>query len=189
MSPTTSPPTYATTPPPSGTAGAPTITAQGYSGRTYTATIAAQDQVANCAASSYGTTLIEYFQQHPCPEGASRRLETIPYQGQTVALSIIEVAATAGPPGDLYEYAAQLDQLENAPNTGGLDDLLRSGVRPPGWPSAIPANETFLVTGEDATVCIFDAWYLEGATVPQDPALVNLIHDIFLTPLATPQAG
>ncbi len=188
-SPTTTPPTSTTTPPTSGTGSGRTITAQGYSGRTYTATVVAEDQVANCAANSSGTAVIEYFQQHPCPMGASRRLQTIPYQGRTVALSIIEVAAPAGPPGNLYEYATQLDELENAPNTGGLDDLLQSGVRPAGWPSAIPGNETFLVIGEDTTVYIFDAWYLQGATVPQDPVLVNLIHDIFLTPLAIPQEG
>jgi tRNA A-37 threonylcarbamoyl transferase component Bud32 len=174
----TSPPTT------SSTGGGRTITAKGYSGQTYTATIVATDQVADCAANSYGTALIQYFQQHPCPDGADLRLETIPYGGRTVALSIIAVSAMVGPPDNLYEYASQLAQLENAPNTGGLDDILRTGARPAGWPPAIPSNEAFVVMGEDDSVYIFDAWYLQGATTPQDPALVNLIRDIFLTPVS-----
>jgi hypothetical protein len=181
--------TYTTAPPSSVTGGGRTITAQASSGQTYTATIVAVDEVTPCAAYAYGTALIQYFLQHPCPEGADLRLETIPYQGRTVALSIIEVETAAGPPDDLYEYADQLVRLENAPNTGGLDDILRTDARPPGWPPAIPSNEAFVVIGEDATIYIFDAWYLQGSTAPQDPTLVNLIRDIFLTPLTIPQDG
>jgi hypothetical protein len=175
---------------PSGTASQPsahgigrTITATTTSGHTYVATVQAEDVVSDCAANSYGAPLINYFRQHPCPSGAGRRLVTIPFEGRTVALSMIEVAAQVGPPGDLYKYAAQLNQLERTTGTGGLDDLLRSGTRPPGWPAAIPANEAFVVTGEDDTVDIFDAWYLTGPTANQDPTLVQLANDLFLTPI------
>lgn len=175
---------------PSGTASQPsahgigrTITATTPSGHTYVATVQAEDVVSDCAANSYGAPLINYFRQHPCPSGAGRRLVTIPFEGRTVALSMIEVAAQVGPPGDLYKYAAQLNQLERTTGTGGLDDLLRSGTRPPGWPAAIPANEAFVVTGEDDTVDIFDAWYLTGPTANQDPTLVQLANDLFLTPI------
>jgi hypothetical protein len=160
-----------------------TITTTGYSGRTYVATVRAEDTVTDCAANSYGAPMIAFFQQHPCPSGAGRRLVTIPFNGRTVALSIIDVDAQVGPPNDLYKYASQLSQLENEAGTGGLDDLLRSGVRPAGWPKAIPANEAFVVTGEDDTVAIFDAWYLDGSTADQDSALVKLTQDIFLTPI------
>jgi len=158
-----------------------TITATGYDGQTYVATVRAEDTVSNCAANSYGSPVITFFQQHPCPSGAGRRLVTIPFKGRTVALSMVEADAQVGPPNDLYKYAAQLSKLENEAGTGGLDDLLRSGVRPAGWPAAIPANEAFVVTGQDDTIEIFDAWYLDGSTENQDPALVKLTQDIFLT--------
>jgi serine/threonine-protein kinase len=160
-----------------------TITATTPSGHTYVATVQAEDVVSNCAAHSYGTPVIDYFRQHPCPRGAGRRLVTIPFEGRTVALSMIEVDAQVGPPGDLYRYAAQLNQLERAAGTGGLDDMLRSGTRPAGWPAAIPPDEAFVVTGEDDTVDIFDAWYLTGPTANQDPTLSQLVNDLFLTPI------
>jgi hypothetical protein len=160
-----------------------TITATTPSGHTYVATVQAEDVVSDCAANSYGAPVIDYFHQHPCPSGAGRRLVTIPFQGRTVALSMIAVAAQVGPPDDLYKYAAQLNQLERADGTGGLDDLLRSGHRPAGWPAQIPPNEAYVVTGEDDTVAIFDAWYLTGPTANQDPGLVQLVNDLFLTPI------
>ena len=175
-------PSGATSQPPAPGIGR-TITATTPSGHTYVATVQAEDVVSDCAANAYGTPVISYFRQHPCPRGAGRRLVTIPLGGRTVALSMIEVDAQVGPPGDLYKYAAQLNQLERANGTGGLNDLLRSGKRPAGWPAAIPPNEAFVVTGEDDTVDIFDAWYLTGSTANQDPALVQLVNDLFLTPI------
>lgn len=171
------------TSPPSAAGAGRTITATTPSGHTYIATVRAEDVVSDCAANSYGTPVIDYFHQHPCPSGAGRRLVTIPFEGRTVALSMIEVDAQVGPKGDLYRYAAQLNQLERTDGTGGLDDLLRSGHRPAGWPATIPPNEAFVVTGEDDTVDIFDAWYLTGPTANQDPALVQLLNDLFLTPI------
>jgi protein kinase-like protein len=172
----------ATSPPPAPGIGR-TITATTPSGHSYVATVRAEDTVADCAANSYGAPVIDYFRQHPCPRGAGRRLVTIPFEGRTVALSMIEVDAQVGPPGDLYKYAAQLNQLERADGTGGLDDLLRSGTRPAGWPAAIPPNEAFVVTGQDDTVDVFDAWYLTGPTANHDPALVQLVDDLLLTPI------
>jgi hypothetical protein len=167
--------------PPAATGAGRTISTTGYSGHKYVATVRAEDKVSDCAANSYGAPMINFFQQHPCPSGAGRRLVTIPFNGRTVALSMIAVDAQIGPSSDLYKYAAQLAKLENEAGTGSLDDLLRSGARPAGWPAAIPANEAFVVTGEDDTIYIFDAWYLDGSTANQDPALVKLTQDIFLT--------
>ena len=96
---------------------------------------------------------------------------------------MIVVDAQIGPPGNLYVYAVQLDDLERANGTGGLNDLLRSGVRPAGWPAAIPSDETFVVNGEDDTIAIFDAWYLSGPNTSQDPDLARLVDDLFLTPI------
>ncbi len=179
-------PAPATTPaPPLSSPPAPavgrTITATGYSGRTYVATVRAEDTVTDCAAHSYGTPMISFFRRHPCPNGAGRRLVTIPFHGRTLALSMIQVDAQAGPRSNRDYWSTKLAQLEAAPGTGGLDDLLRSGVRPAGFPAIIPAHEAFVVTGQDASIEIFDAWYLDGPTADQDPDLVQLAHDIFLT--------
>lgn len=179
---TTSP---ATTSPPTTSPGGVgrTITFTPSPGHTYVATVRAQDTITDCAANSYGSPVINFFRQHPCLSGG-RRLVTLPFKGRTLALSVIGVGVPAGPPGDLYRYAGELVSLERAPGTGGLDDLLRSGVRPAGWPAAIPANEAFVVAAEDNGIEIFDAWYLDGPTVDQDPALVQLAQSLFLTPIA-----
>lgn len=79
------------------------------------------------------------------------------------------------------KYAGQLAKRENAAGTGSIDDLLRSGVRPTGWPAAIPGHEAFVVTGKDAGIAIFDLWYLDGPTEDRDPDLVTLANTLFLT--------
>ncbi len=160
-----------------------TITAMAHSGGQYVATVRAEDTAQNCAANSYGAAMIAFFRAHPCPTGIGRRLVTIPYHGRTVAMSVIVVTMPPSRSGDPYQEASELSRLENAPGTGGLNDLLRSGVRPAGWPARIPAHEVFVVAGEDATIAVFDLWYLDGSTADQDPALVALARDLFLTPI------
>ena len=54
------------------------------------------------------------------------------------------------------------------------------------WPRVIPSNEASS-SAEDANIHIFDASYLEGSTSTQDPTLLYLIRDTFLTPLAIAQ--
>jgi hypothetical protein len=73
-----------------------TLTATTPSGHTYVATVQAEDVASDCAANSYGTPVFDYFRQHPCPRGAGRRLVAVPFEGRTVALSMIEVDAQVG---------------------------------------------------------------------------------------------
>lgn len=153
--------------------------------RTIPATLDAEDRITNCARHSYGSIMINYFRRHPC-QSATRRLYTLRYHGRKVALSWITVLpdpGTHGPQGGV-DNAVAFIRLENAPNTGSIDDLLREGTRPAGWPLAIPTNETF-TTGDHGglvdDVEVFDAWYLDGSNTSQDPPLLALIRSLYFT--------
>jgi hypothetical protein len=152
---------------------------------TIPATLDAQDRITDCAVHSYGTAMIDYFRRHPC-QSATRRLYTIRYRGRKVALSWITVVpdpGTDGPHGGV-DNAATFSRLENAPNTGSIDDLLREGARPAGWPARIPSDETFTTGGHgglDDRLEVFDAWYLEGGNTSQDPSLLALIRSLYFT--------
>ena len=158
-----------------------TVTVNADDGTTYLVTVWAEDRITDCAAHSYGKVK-QYFTQHPC-QGASRHLLTLRLQGRTVAMSAITVGCAAGPTDQtVYEYAAQFQKLEGEDGTGSIDDLLREGARLPGT-TAIPAQEAFDVQGQDTAVFVLDAWYLEGTTHPQDPALLHLEENLILTPV------
>jgi hypothetical protein len=178
-------PAAPTAPSTSGSAGPLRIvTVTTPTGQRLRVSVLAQDTVADCAANAYGSAVISFLTQHPC-DGATRLLFTIPLGGRTVALSLI-TTGFAGIPGQPYIYATQFAQLENESGTGSINDLLRAGTRPPGWPAAIPAAEAFDVTGQDAGLWIFDAWYLSGPTTPQAPELISLERDLFLQPITGP---
>jgi len=85
-----------------------------------------------------------------------------------------------GPASDPYKYAAEFADLERASGTGSINDLLRDGYRLPSGPTAIPASEAFNVLSQDDGVTIYDAWYLQGSTPNQDPALMTMTQDIYL---------
>jgi hypothetical protein len=152
---------------------------------TIPATLDAQDRITDCAAHTYGSIMIGYFHRHPC-QSAVRRLYTIRYHSRQVALSWITVVpdpGTAGPQSGV-DNAATFIRLENAPNTGSIDDLLREGARPAGWPAQIPSDETFITGGHgglDDRVEVFDAWYLDGSNTSQDPSLRALIRSLYFT--------
>jgi hypothetical protein len=153
--------------------------------RTIPATLDARDRITGCATHSYGSAMIDYFRRHPC-QSATRRLYTIRYHGREVALSWITVVPDPGThvPQDGLDNAATFSRLENAPNTGSIDDLLREGARPAGWPTRIPPDETFSTGGHGGLVDvveIFDAWYLAGSNTSQDPSLLALIRSLYFT--------
>ncbi|TAM91677.1 MAG: hypothetical protein EPN43_03850 [Jatrophihabitans sp.] len=156
-----------------------TISVAAQDGRTYQVRVWAEDRIGDCAAHSYGQ-VVQYFREHPC-RGASRRLITLDAGGRAVGMSVITVGCASGPePDHVYDYAAQFAALERADGTGGINDLLREGAHMPG-PSAIPANEAFEVQSQDVGVFVFDAWYLQGPTASQDPALIALEQSLVLT--------
>jgi len=75
--------------------------------------------------------------------------------------------------------------LENAPGTGSINDLLRDGASMPGASGEIPPHEAFQVYSQDTGVTVFDAWFVHGSTPDQDPRLVSLEEDLFLSRLTT----
>jgi hypothetical protein len=151
-------------------------------GRHYQVSVLAQDTVADCATNAYGSAVISFLKQHPCAQGATRLLFSVPVGGRTVALSVI-IVEFAGTPADPYVYSTQFNRLENESGSGSINDLLRAGTRLPGWPTSIPAAEAFQVPGQDNGLWIFDAWYLTGPTTPQAPELIDLEIQLFLQPL------
>ncbi len=60
-------------------------------------------------------------------------------------LSVISVSAQIGKVNENpdFEYAMQLVALENADNTGSVNDLLREGKRIPGWPPRSRPTRSF----------------------------------------------
>jgi hypothetical protein len=187
--PSTEPPTA--TVPPSSTSGtaspATTVVVTGSStGRSYTLQVWAKSTITDCGAHAYGAPLVTFFRNHPCKR-ATRRLLTIDSAaGRTLAISTIAVECQYGGASDPYANAGRLTTLEKAQHTGSMNDLLREGVRVPGLGTSIPKNEAFAVIGQDTVVTIFDAWYTTGATTPDDPSIVRLENDLFLTPVAVP---
>lgn len=158
-------------------------------GTAYQVDIWAVDRITDCAAHAYGSALVAFLRAHPC-HSATRRLLTLDLDGREVALSSVAVTLPpygSGTSGDVYRYAGEFVRLENANGTGSMDDLLREGVRVPGVQSAIPADEAFLVQGEDLGVAVFDAWYVHGPTPSQAVELVRLERDLTLTPISVDQ--
>jgi hypothetical protein len=168
--------------------GAPVATSRpisvvGTSGQTYAVNLWSSSTVTDCAAHSYGTKVPAFLRTHPC-RSAHRVLVTVPYNGRTAVLSEVDVDIPAAG-ADPYKNASGLATLERADGTGGLNGLLREGVRIPGVASAIPFREAFEVYGQDTGVTIFDAWWQSGATADQDPKLVQLEMDLYLTSLGS----
>lgn len=139
-------------------------------------TLYARDHITDCAAHAYGQQLVAFFHAHPCAH-ADRALLQTTENGRPVALSIISVDEPA-PSGDPYQNTDRLRALENADGTGGVNDLLKEGHRPPGWPASIPGTEAFTVSGQDAVAEIYDAFYLDGPTTGQDTDLVDLSQSL-----------
>jgi hypothetical protein len=164
------------------------VTVTGLNSRTvYHAQVYGASKVTDCAAHSYGAPMINYFQSHPCVS-ATRRIFTIPLNGRTVALSSVAVIAAPGPGNDYYKWAGKFVKLEKSNGTGSVNDLLREGYRIPGAGDSIPNREAFDVIGQDDVVTVLDAWYLQGSTRDQEPDLIRLEEDLFLTALTNPKS-
>ena len=155
------------------------------SGTVYHAVLYGASKVTDCAAHSYGAPMINYFESHPCIS-ATRRIFTIPVQGRTVALSSVAVVAAAGPGNDYYKWAGRFMKLEKSDGTGSINDLLREGCR-------IRARRTRYRTPRPSTSSARTTWsrcWMRGtrrvAPRDQDPTLLRLEEDLFLTPLTNP---
>jgi len=157
------------------------VDATGLDGKPYNLAVWAQDKFTNCAAHAYGTPMITFLNSHPC-YGAARSLSTLYLGNREATLSIITIEFKPGPSDPAgYKAAEKFNQLETSSGTGALNDLLRDGTRIPTLATAIPAHESFYVTGQDAAITVFDGWWTTGTTHDQDLTLLNVEKNLFLT--------
>ncbi|WP_375486715.1 hypothetical protein [uncultured Jatrophihabitans sp.] len=146
--------------------------------RSYAVTVWDHDTIANCATHAYGATMIKFLEAHPC-RGAHRVLGTVLLGGRTVAVSAI-TTSFRGTGADPYGATTRFIKLEQADGTGSVNDLLREGGSLPGT-DEIPPTEAFVVLSQDTGVTVFDAWYVGAQTPDQDPPLVTLERNLYLT--------
>jgi len=144
----------------------------------YRVAIWAQVNNRSCAGHAYGKAVIAFLKKHPC--GRLRRiLGTTTVDGRPVAIAESATSFSSSG-GDPYQITGDFTLLEQRDGTGSINDLLREGHRIPQGPSSIPAKEVFKVLSQDNVVTIWDAWYLDGPTASNDPALLKMINSVFL---------
>lgn len=159
------------------------IDVTGVDGTSYALTVWGDNAVTDCASHSYGRVMT-FFLLHPCRR-ARRVLATLSLGGRLVVLSSVAVYeptpdTEVGPNGSPSKNANNLSALEIASGAGGLNDLLREGVRVPGVSATrIPAGEAFEVEQQDDYMAVFDAFYAVGATTDQDRQLVTMERNLF----------
>lgn len=132
----------------------------------------------DCAAHAYGKPVIDYLTAHPC-HGVTRLLATTAVNGKPVGFAQSSLGFKGDAP-QVYKTAGDFGVLVTQDGTGNINDLLREGRRLPSGPTAVPSPDAFSALGQDGSVTIVDAWYLNGPTPDNDPALVKMAHDIYL---------
>jgi hypothetical protein len=159
-----------------------TATVPSFDGVVYKIAIWQQVSDKTCVDHAYGQPVIAFLAAHPCYNGLTRMLGTLTFSGKTAGFAqsnlTIQTPGTQG--ADPYRNAANFKKLVLANNTGSITDLLREGYRLPSGPTAVPANEAFTAFGQDSGIELWDAWYLDGPTNSNDPALIKAAMDIFL---------
>jgi hypothetical protein len=155
-----------------------TVTVHAADGTTYHVQIWWDVQNATCFDHAYGQPIITFLTTHPC-SGLRRILATTTVNGRPVGFAM-SATGFAGTAHNLYGTAGKFAQLEQADNTGSINDLLREGYRLPSGPTSVPSGEAFNVLGQDTGVTVWDAWYLDGPTPTNDPALITMTQDLFL---------
>jgi hypothetical protein len=159
--------------------GEPVKTATVHAGdRTYEVKIWADRRDDTCFDHAYGQPMITFLTQHPC-RGLERYLGTTEVDGRPVAFAE-SLTSFAGTAKDPYRWSARFRQLEEADDTGSINDLLREGYRLPGGTKAVPSAETFTLLGQDNGVTVWDVWYETGPTPAHDRDLIRMTQDIFL---------
>lgn len=155
-----------------------TVTVHAGDGTTYRVKIWFDIKNDSCYDHAHGQPIITFLTIHPCTS-LERYLATTTVHGRPVAFA----ESATGFPGtahNLYGEAGRFAELEQADGTGSINDLLMEGYRLPRGPTSIPPGEAFNVLGQDQGVTIWDAWYLDGPTPTNDPALMKMTQDLFL---------
>jgi hypothetical protein len=154
-----------------------TVTVNTAGGPTYLVKIWWDVHNRTCFDHAYGS-IVTFLTTHPCG-GLERFLATTTVGGRPVGIAMSSTGFP-GTPRNLYGETGKFIQLEEADGTGSLNDLLREGYRLPEGPTSVPAGEAFNVLGQDQGVTVWDAWYLDGPTPTNDPALIKMTQDLFL---------
>ena len=176
--PTTSVPTVVIKPAPS--TPLREVTVHSVDGKTtYDIKIWVQVQSTTCANHAHGVPIVQYLTAHPCA-GLTRLLATTEVGGRPVGFAQSSLGFVGNAPA-VYQTAGNFATLERANNTGSVNDLLADGYRLPGnGPSKLPSPDAFDVQAQDSGVTIVDAFYLDGPTPNNAPALIKLAQDIYL---------
>jgi hypothetical protein len=151
------------------------VPAQG--GGTYVVKLWAETEVRDCAAHAYGA-VVRFLRKHPC-YGMRQVLATTTVDGRPVGFAQRSIGFRGGM-NKSYAAAGKFRELVTQSGTGNLDDLMREGYRLPSGPSSVPFPNAFSALGQDNSVTVVEAWYLDGPTPDNDPPLVKMAQDIFL---------
>ena len=154
-----------------------TKTVHGPSGTNYVVKIWAETTQTNCAAHAYGAPVISFLRRHPCFD-MRQLLATTTVDGKAVGFAQRTIGFRGG--NASYRTAGQFRDLVTRSGTGNLNDLMREGYRLPSGPSAVPFPNAFSALGQDNSVTVVEAWYLNGPTPDNDPHLVRMAQDLFL---------
>jgi hypothetical protein len=155
-----------------------TKTVHASGGTTYVVKIWAEATQTNCAAHAYGAPVISFLRRHPC-FSMRQLLATTTVDGKAVGFAQRSIGFRGGMNAS-YRAAGQFRDLVTRSGTGNLNDLMREGYRLPSGPSAVPFPNAFSALGQDNSVTVVEAWYLNGPTPDNDPHLVRMAQDIFL---------
>lgn len=151
-----------------GTAATPTPAAQQLDNLTFQQ--GAYDQTAKCATFSYGEVK-SLLTQLGCTS-LTRGLYLTTADGKEVVVSVADVKLTSG------TDAAKLKSMVDSNGTGNVNDLLRDGVIPSGYPSTqVLDNAEYASSISGQTVRIVETAFTDGS---QPTANVNKAADVAL---------
>lgn len=153
-----------------------TVTVQGQHA-TYTVKIWAVARDRNCAAHAHGAQVTAFLHRHPCA-ALTRRLATTSVNGRAVGLSQITVRFP-GPRRRAYDVASRFERLVHNSSSTGIDDLFRDGYGLPSGPQQVPSPDASDDLVGIGVVSFGEAWYLDGSTPNDDPALISMTEDVF----------
>lgn len=130
-----------------------------------------------CADHAHGSEVIKYLRAHPCT-GLDRVLATTTVDGRSVGFAAASLGfAGKAPASDKLATAFAALLRRNRPDN--LTDLLHEGHRLPSGPTALPGTDAFAALAQGSDVSALDAWYLDGPTTNDDPALVAMAEDVY----------
>ena len=123
--------------------------------------------------------MINYLRTHGC-RGVRRLLATTTVDGRQVGFAQSDLSFRGSTVEKSYAAAGNFRTLVTRDGTGNVNDLFRDGYRLPSGPTSVPSPDAFSALAQDNGCTVVDAWYLDGATPDNDPALVKMASDIYL---------